>query len=98
VAELSRRLKAISKDYKLPILLLAQLNRESEKENRAPRMSDLRESGAIEQDSDRILFLHRDAPDQQSRVILTQAKLRSGPCMVSRVCTLAGAIYRLTPE
>lgn len=48
VAELSRRLKAISKDYKLPILLLAQLNRESEKENRAPRMSDLRESGAIE--------------------------------------------------
>ena len=98
VAELSRRLKAISKDYKLPILLLAQLNRESEKENRAPRMSDLRESGAIEQDSDRILFLHRDDPDQQSRVILTQAKLRSGPCMVSRVCTLAGAIYRLTPE
>ena len=48
---------------KIPVILLAQLGREVEKENRLPRLSDLRESGNIEQDADRVIFIH--APDEK---------------------------------
>lgn len=98
VAELSRRLKLIAKDFHVPVLLLSQINREAEREDRPPRMSDLRESGAIEQDADRIIFLWRDDPNQQSRVLIAQAKLRDGPSGISRVMTLNGACGHLTPE
>jgi len=97
VAELSRRLKLIAKDYNVPVFLLCQLNREAEKEERAPRMSDLRESGSIEQDADRILFLYRDDPNQQSRIILLQEKHRAGPCKIANVMSLKGACYQLSP-
>ena len=48
----------MSKDLKIPVLALAQLSREPEKERRRPRLSDLRESGSLEQDADAVIFLH----------------------------------------
>jgi replicative DNA helicase len=62
VARMTRRLKILSRELKIPILCLAQLNRQVEigKEGRRPRLSHLRESGAIEQDADVVMFIHRD--------------------------------------
>lgn len=59
VSEVSRSLKEIAKDLDCAVFALAQLNRETEKENRPPRPSDLRESGSIEQDADYIMILSR---------------------------------------
>jgi replicative DNA helicase len=60
VAQISKRLKGIARELKVPVLVLAQLNRESDKTGRKPRLSDLRESGAIEQDADVVMFIHRE--------------------------------------
>ena len=57
IAEVSRSIKAMAKEFKIPIIALAQLNRKSEDEARQPRMSDLRESGSIEQDADIVLLI-----------------------------------------
>ena len=63
VAEMSRSFKQMALDLQVPVLLLSQLNRASE-EGREPRVSDLRESGAIEQDADIVLLLHTRQPDR----------------------------------
>lgn len=85
VAEASRGLKALAKELDLPVIVLSQLNRSSEKENRAPKLADLRESGSIEQDADVVLMLARpkDA-DERFQVAadtadLIVAKQRNGP-------------------
>ena len=85
VAEVSRGLKALAKELDVPVVVLSQLNRSSEKENRTPRLSDLRESGSIEQDADVVLMLARpkDA-DEKFQVAadsmeLVVAKQRNGP-------------------
>lgn len=59
VATMSRGFKLLAKDLGIPVLLLAQLSRKGEDQNREPRLSDLRESGAIEQDADIVIFLHQ---------------------------------------
>jgi len=85
VAEASRGLKALAKELDVPVLVLSQLNRSSEKENRTPKLADLRESGSIEQDADVVLMLTRpkDA-DEKFQVAadsaeLIVAKQRNGP-------------------
>lgn len=59
MSTITRNLKALAKELKIPIIALSQLSRAMEKENRAPQLSDLRESGAIEQDADMVMFLTR---------------------------------------
>jgi replicative DNA helicase len=90
IADISNGVKQLAKDLNVPVIVLAQLNREMEKEkNRKPRLSDLRESGSIEQDADLVAMLYREqrdddeggpAPDQDAvPVNLLIAKQRNGP-------------------
>jgi len=83
IAKISRRLKTLAREIKVPVIALSQLNRAVEnREDRRPRMADLRESGAIEQDADMVLLLHRpeyyDANDQPGIAELIVAKNRNG--------------------
>jgi replicative DNA helicase len=75
VAEISRGLKQLAKELSIPVLALAQLNREAQ--GIEPRLSHLRDSGGIEQDADMVLFLHRDG-DAQDQAQLLIAKHRHG--------------------
>lgn len=84
IAQITRRLKGIAKENNLPLIALSQLNRGVElREDKRPRLADLRESGAIEQDADIVMFLHRpDAYNPEDRPGLAEiivAKHRSGP-------------------
>jgi len=78
VAEISRAIKALARELEVPVLALSQLNREVEHHDRLPRLSDIRESGAIEQDADVVLLLHRDVQEPTDEATVIVAKHRNG--------------------
>jgi replicative DNA helicase len=86
VSAISRALKGLAKELKVPVLVLSQLTRAPEREERKPQLADLRESGAIEQDADVVMFINRpnfyktDLPDEdRAKAELIIAKQRNGP-------------------
>jgi replicative DNA helicase len=90
IAGISRRLKFLAKELRVPVVALAQLNRGVElREDKRPRLADLRESGAIEQDADMVMFLHRpdayDPEDRPGEAEVIVAKHRSGPTGIIRL-------------
>jgi len=99
VSEISRGIKAMARELEVPVICLSQLNRAAEqREGHKPRMSDLRESGSIEQDADVVLMLHREEyyhqgdddwleanADKRGLAELIVAKQRNGPTGVCRL-------------
>lgn len=83
ISEITRSFKVMAKELNVPIILLSQLSRGTEKEKRRPMLSDLRDSGSIEQDADIVMFLHRESTDEEreaamQEILLLVAKNRHG--------------------
>lgn len=98
VGEATRVIKLLAKELKTPILLLSQLNREADKALREPRPSDLRDSGAIEQDADVIIFPYREEVHKEDSVNkgiakIIKAKVRNGDVGSSVLKFDMGAFY-----
>jgi replicative DNA helicase len=86
VASISRGLKGLAKELQIPVLVLSQLTRAPERDDRGPQLSDLRESGAIEQDADVVMFIYRPkfftqgaSTEEREETELKIAKQRNGP-------------------
>jgi replicative DNA helicase len=86
VSSITRSLKGLAKELKVPVVVLSQLTRSPEREDRRPQLADLRESGAIEQDADVVLFIYRPhafkpgaTPEERDQAELLIAKQRNGP-------------------
>jgi replicative DNA helicase len=87
ISEISRSLKGLARDLNVPVIALSQLSRKPEETGRGgkPQLSDLRESGAIEQDADVVAFIYRegyykrDDPDKEKSATLIIGKQRNGP-------------------
>ena len=102
ISDISRGIKALARELDIPVIAISQLNRAPEQRGGSPRMSDLRESGAIEQDADVVLLLHResfydsDASPEEAELIV--AKQRNGPTGSVKLtwnggCTRFGQAY-----
>ena len=72
IADISRGLKALAKELNIPVVALAQLSRAVEQRQDKPRLSDLRESGSIEQDADLVMFLHRQKPNKEDEEVIDE--------------------------
>jgi len=80
IGEMTRHLKIVALENSVPILLLSQLNRRSDQDDSIPRLSDLRDSGAIEQDGDSVIFITRDIKSNDKDCVISIAKNRHGRC------------------
>src|SRR5712691_7738698 len=85
VSSITRGLKGLAKELQVPVLVLSQLTRAPEREERRPQLADLRESGAIEQDADVVFFIHRpnafkpdEIPEERAKSEVLIAKQRNG--------------------
>jgi replicative DNA helicase len=86
IAEVSGKLKSVAVDTKTAIVALAQLNRENEKDKgRAPKLTDLADSGQIERDADLVLLLNRDRNQPKGEAIVVIAKQRDGECGIVKL-------------
>lgn len=92
VTHISKQIKSMAKELQVPVLVLASLSRDSRKENRKPVPEDLRQSGSIESDADKIIMLHPAKDDILECIV---AKNRRGPKGVAR-CRFQAAISRFT--
>lgn len=80
VSEISQALKNLARELNIPVLTMSQLSRAVEsRQAKIPQLADLRESGAIEQDADVVMFLYREDQDNMENVTLSIAKHRNGP-------------------
>ena len=80
VSEISQQLKNLARELKIPVLAISQLNRSVEaRGTKRPQLADLRESGAIEQDADVVMFIYREDPEKPELVTLDIQKHRNGP-------------------